>query len=419
MRTKNGDWNTMAIALALFAVGACDGSDPGAEPGDNAGETGTEGDTDGDGAGDGAGDGTGDGTGDGDGDGTGDGDGDGDVATGDCPEGEVVVGLGDSMPICGSFEPVARDAMNDGCRAHLGWVDACGDCTDPPQKLGYAGDDGCETVSGGTDTCGSVVLGSAALSLFGLNTDGAVNGDDRFFAGWNCEGGDDQWSQEPASCPDGTVATGLSGAGELICTDLSMAVIEWANDRCELTLGWRDTCENCTNVPTEWSTASGISCAPGAGNESDCLIVDVQGADVPLASLGMSGGVDFNDAFFIGLTCRTSDEDMEDATGNCPSGSMVTGIGDGGVVVCTPVENFAADYAREHCKAYLGWRDDCDGCTDPPTRWASAGSLDCGTGSSSNCVTASIDGLSRPLSVFNTDGTVDENDKFYVGMQCE
>jgi hypothetical protein len=68
----------------------------------------------------------------------------------------------------------------------------------------------------------------------------------------------------------------------------------------------------------------------------------------------------------------------------------------------------------------MGWRDGCNGCTTPPTKWGRVSHAGCenGTGADNTCASTPLDGASVQLFGLNIDGDVDDNDKFYVGMAC-
>jgi hypothetical protein len=40
---------------------------------------------------------------------------------------------------------------------------------------------------GSNDTCTDATLGAETVRLFGLNTEGTVNNDDKFYTGFRCE----------------------------------------------------------------------------------------------------------------------------------------------------------------------------------------------------------------------------------------
>ncbi|MCA9624602.1 MAG: hypothetical protein KC731_36510, partial [Myxococcales bacterium] len=65
--------------------------------------------------------------------------------------------------------------------------DSCTGCTTAPSRWGRVRSGGCDNGLGSTNTCTTATLGTATLHLFGLNTGGDVNDDDKFHFGWSCQ----------------------------------------------------------------------------------------------------------------------------------------------------------------------------------------------------------------------------------------
>ncbi len=87
------------------------------------------------------------------------------------------------------------------------------------------------------------------------------------------------------------------------------------------------------------------------------------------------------------------------------------------------VENLPAtirDYVNENCYLYFGWRDACDGCTAPPTKWGRTSDSNCtnGAGAGNSCTHAVLNGANVQLFGLDPDGDVDTTDKFYIGIKC-
>ena len=70
-------------------------------------------------------------------------------------------------------------------------------------------------------------------------------------------------------------------------------------------------------------------------------------------------------------------------------------------------------WVRSHCKVQLGWRDSCGNCGSAPLKIAT-GDADgtCGGGQNSACRQGAWAG-------FNTDGDVNDDDVFYIRLNCE
>lgn len=101
---------------------------------------------------------------------------------------------------------------------------------------------------------------------------------------------------------------------------------------------------------------------------------------------------------------------------SCPAGSYVSGIDATGSIVCAGL----AAYVNQSCFLYLGWRDACDGCTTAPVKWGrtSANACENGAGVNNTCQSPTLGAEAVTLFGLNFDGTVDDNDKVYVGLKC-
>jgi hypothetical protein len=69
---------------------------------------------------------------------------------------------------------------------YFGWRNDCKGCDYPPSKWGRVNHDACQLGTGANDTCQTAWLGGKAVNLFGLNTDGDVGEDDKFWIGMKC-----------------------------------------------------------------------------------------------------------------------------------------------------------------------------------------------------------------------------------------
>ncbi|HVY49813.1 MAG TPA: hypothetical protein VHB21_28155, partial [Minicystis sp.] len=72
------------------------------------------------------------------------------------------------------------------CNVYFGWQDSCDGCTTAPTKWGYASDTGCTNGAGANDTCTVASLGGQTVQLFGLNTGGDVDDNDKLHVGFVC-----------------------------------------------------------------------------------------------------------------------------------------------------------------------------------------------------------------------------------------
>lgn len=105
----------------------------------------------------------------------------------------------------------------------------------------------------------------------------------------------------------------------------------------------------------------------------------------------------------------------------CPDGQFATQVAASGAVTCAPIDAATAIAIRSRCQVYLGQRDSCNGCADPPAKWSETDPLSCspGVGAGNTCVTATLDpGLPQALATVDLDGDVNGDDKLYAGLHC-
>ena len=108
-------------------------------------------------------------------------------ATGTCNAGQVVTGIsGDGTLTCTSPAPAIEQAIQNGCWLYLGWRDSCDGCTTDPSKWGRVSSTACQNGAGNNSSCITAALGTEMVTLFGLNTDGDVGNDDKFYVGLHC-----------------------------------------------------------------------------------------------------------------------------------------------------------------------------------------------------------------------------------------
>jgi hypothetical protein len=105
-----------------------------------------------------------------------------------CPAGQFVTGTStDASFQCTSPASLVRDYVVQHCSVYLGWRDGCDGCTLVPAKWGSAKVGSCTLGTGVNDTCGKFTLGGQEVDMFGLNTDGDVDGNDTFYMKLHCE----------------------------------------------------------------------------------------------------------------------------------------------------------------------------------------------------------------------------------------
>lgn len=336
-----------------------------------------------------------------------------------CPAGEVAVGFDAGGTItCSSLDAVTRSAVNDNCSVYFGWSDACDDCTTTPVKFGFAGPAECR--SSGTDgTCALYTLDGTSLRMYGLNTDGTVNGDDKFNVGFHCDDVTPTTSTGTGMCPAGQFLVGLEADGSLDCTTADSAILDYAGDECSTYLGWRDSCDGCTTDPIKSGRANDSTCRVFTGADCDCTTHTLDGTPVRMFGLNTDGNVDGNDMIHASLAC----DDVASSTSSadsCGVGELATGVTAAGDVECAEVRGEIDGYMRSSCHLYFGWRDACDGCASPPVKWGRANATSCtdGAGGDNVCGTYTLGGETTDLFGLNLDGSVDGNDQFYVGFTC-
>jgi hypothetical protein len=342
----------------------------------------------------------------------------GDLTAQSCPPGQLATGFEDGKLVCSSLDETVRDAVNGGCSVYLGWRDECSGCTNAPAKWGYAGASVCMNGAGADDTCTEPLLGGQNTKLFGLNTDGDVNGDDKLYLGLRCDEGSS--ATAPAPCGPGELVSGLNEK-DATCAPASGAILEYVRKSCSLYFGWRDDCNACTNAPAKWGRASPTDCSTGVGAGNTCTTPTLGGHTVQLFGLSTGGDVDGNDKLYVGVRCEPAEPATSTAMGACPPGQFVAGIEADGTLACATPAPLAAGYFKDHCALYFGFRDECSGCTNAPAKWGRARESSCTNdlGADGTCQTVVLDGASVELFGLSTDGDVNDDDKLYVGFRCD
>ncbi len=161
-------------------------------------------------------------------------------------------------------------------------------------------------------------------------------------------------------------------------------------------------------------------CLNGIGGDNTCskpLLVD---QTIELFGLNFDGDVDGNDKLHAGLRCGAAPSAMSSTTTMCPAGQFVVGTATDGSFLCESPAPAITNYFADHCSLYVGWADNCNGCTTPPTKWgtAKAGSCANGVGLDNTCTTFTLGETPVALFGLSPDGDVDGNDALYVGFHC-
>lgn len=338
------------------------------------------------------------------------------LAGGACPTDQFATQIAaDGTPTCTAIDASARAAIGAHCAAYLGWRDGCDGCATDPAKWGFAGDT-C-TNGLGDSTCTTPDLGAGPQPMFGLDLDGDVDGNDKLYLGFHCT--DAATGTDAAPCPAGELVIGRSGAG-WACAPIASVALAYVRASCQLYLGWQDNCGACTTAPTKWGAVSDGACQLGAGAGDTCTVATLGDASVNLFGLDFDGNVDANDKLHVGLACGTAALASASSSTACPAGTFVTAVAPDGSFTCTSPGPQVAAYVAGHCALAFGWRDGCVGCTDPPTKWGTAGVGTCSASASADdtCTTFALGAANVDLFGLSPDGDVDANDKLYLDFRC-
>jgi hypothetical protein len=337
-----------------------------------------------------------------------------------CPKGQFATGLADDgTPTCEALEDLVKAAVNEHCSLYFGWRDSCTGCSDPPTKWGRADGKDCTLGVGMNDTCTPAIFDNQWISLFGLNTDGDVDNTDKFYIGIHCDAG--AAKAEPGPCKPGELLTGLSG-DKAMCTPAAHALTSVVDSGCTAYLGWRDSCNGCSDPPTKWGHEGGDACENGVGTNCTCSMAMLGDQMVTLYGLNPDGNVNDDDKFYVGLHCADAPASASVlGKAMCPDGQFVTGTHKNGTVDCASPAPAAAAYVKQHLSLYFGWRDACNDCADPPTKWGRVRDGDClsDTAPGDTCTVAPLGADMINLLGLDMDGDVNDDDKFYFGLRLQ
>jgi len=223
---------------------------------------------------------------------------------GPCPEGTYLAAVTPGGLECASAGGAIAEYARSGCQVYAGWRDKCGSCTTPPSKWGHAGGDVCAVGLGVNGTCAEYTLGDRAVRTFGLNTDGDVDENDKFYLGFQCSGAAPAEEVAPASCPAGQLVVAIESDGRVRCASPLPEAEAAIQAGCRLYAGWRDNCSGCQLAPSKWGLVGHAACEAGAGADSTCGMTALGDATMPLFGLSPDGDVDGNDTFYVGFRCR-------------------------------------------------------------------------------------------------------------------
>lgn len=221
-----------------------------------------------------------------------------------------------------------------------------------------------------------------------------------------------------AACPPGQFAVSVGADGELGCATVDAATATAVRARCSVYVGFRDSCDGCTDAPAKWARSGPLGCSAGAGAGNACVTATLDDplAPVSLAALDLDGDVNGDDKLYTTMHCVAVPRDPRPAP--CAPDWAISGRA-GDSWMCTPISEAAVAYVGG-CAVHTGWRDSCDGCTTAPAKWGKASDAGCvnGAGADNTCTEATLDGETVHLFGLNPDGDVDGNDKLYLGLAC-
>ncbi len=322
--------------------------------------------------------------------------------------------------VCAPMGELAKGIVQEQCTLIWGWRDSCNGCVSEPSKWGLVTSTTCSSEVGTDGTCTSSALGDRTVKMLGINTDGDVNRDDKFYIGLQCEKVADVAAIGP--CAPGQFLSSVSATRQE-CVSGKQAVSRYIRSACHVYLGWRDSCNGCTLGPSKWGRVSSLACENGQGADSTCISSGLLPENFPLFGLNVDGDVNGDDTFYLGFQCEKEEEEESETLvrETCPQDLLVTSIRSDGMIGCSSPSVAARQSIANSCQLYLGWRDSCNGCLSPPSKWGHVGieSCDPGVGVGNVCGTPVLNSLMVPMLGVNTDGDVDGDDKFYLGLSCE
>jgi hypothetical protein len=225
------------------------------------------------------------------------------LAPAPCAPGWAIAGRRGDAWWCAPISEAAVNYVRSRCSVYFGWNDSCDGCTTPPTKWGRTNDAECVSGAGTNGTCTTANLAGESVKLFGLNTGGDVDGNDKFHIGLSCDTAASSGDTTTGMCPDGEFVIGTAPDGTITCGDPRQTFADYLANHCTLFFGWRDSCDACTTAPSKWGKVSIGSCANGVGADDTCTTMTLGGATVQMFGLNTDGNVNGDDTFYIGFRC--------------------------------------------------------------------------------------------------------------------
>ena len=221
-----------------------------------------------------------------------------------CKAGEFVTGTYGSSWTCAPIATAVIDYVRASCFLYLGWQDGCDGCTTAPVKWGRSGDASCLNGAGADSTCQTATLGTETMNLFGINTDGDVDENDKLHIALQCAPAPPAQGTGTTSCPAGQFMTGINTDGSFQCESPAPLVAKFFADHCQAYYGWQDNCDSCTTPPSKWGKFGTASCSNGLGANGTCSDFTLGGTATSMFGLNPGGDVDGNDTLYVGFQCK-------------------------------------------------------------------------------------------------------------------
>jgi hypothetical protein len=230
--------------------------------------------------------------------------GSGSTAANPCLVDELVTELMGSNYTCTVAEATILDYVRQSCFVYYGWIDNCDGCTSAPGKWGRASTVQCSVGAGADNGCATNSLGGNQVEVFGLNTDGDVNDDDKLYLGIRCVAPPAPGGPVMGACPQNQFMTGTHADGSIECASPAPQVQAYLAANWTFYYGHRDSCDGCTTAPAKWGWVKDGSCSNGLGANNTCTSAVLGAETVELFGLNTDGDVNDDDKFYVGMRCN-------------------------------------------------------------------------------------------------------------------
>lgn len=228
---------------------------------------------------------------------------DGTAVKGPCETGSYAASLGEETTTCVPAAAPIIDHVRARCSLYFGWRDDCNGCTSAPDRWGNVGPTSCTIGSGDTSTCDTFPLGPSDVQLFGLNTGGDVDGNDKLYLALHCNEPQPATTMTKGACPAGQLITAVAADGTLTCESPEQTVASYFGEHCTFYFGVRDGCNGCGDPPTKWGRVKNGFCTNDNGVDNTCTQSILGGKTLEMLGLNFDGDVDGNDKLYVGFRC--------------------------------------------------------------------------------------------------------------------